>query len=86
MNHLIKTGLLGLALSLGHIGASQAWWGGPGGGSYGPFNGNGFGDFNMSMRGNGRGNGYGQQYGQPYYGGYGAPYGYGAPGGYGSPR
>ena len=70
---------------------ASAWWGGPGwgdgwGSDWGPFDGDGWGDFNMSMsgggRGYGRGRGYGYGYGYPYYGGYG-PYGYGAP--YGAP-
>lgn len=74
-------GVLGLSASVAH-----AWGGGPWGGNrgwandWGPFDGNGFGDFSMNW--GGRGSGYG--YGNPY-GGYGYPggYGYGYPGGYG---
>jgi hypothetical protein len=96
MKTFVKTlavaGVVGLAaLSAGE---AKAWWGWGGPWSGGPFDGNGMGDFNMSMRGSG--SGYGHGYGHPYGGGYGpwggyGPYGYGAPyggapyGGYGAP-
>jgi len=52
--------------------SAQAWWGGPGyggsGSEWGPFDGDGWGDFNMSMSGGGGPYGYG---GYPGY--YGAP-------------
>ena len=66
--------------------SAQAWWGGPGyggsGSEWGPFDGDGWGDFNMSLSGGGRGHGYGRGYcygyGYPYYG-------YGPYGGWGGP-
>ena len=91
MKTIIKITAISAVLALSSIGTAQAWWGGPGGSNFGPFDGNGMGDFNMNMRGSGSGygNGYGNGYGAPYGyggpGGYGAPYGYGAPGGYGAP-
>lgn len=102
--------VLALSALLGTFAAAPAqaqWWGpgwggGPWGGpgssfsDFGPFDGNGWGDFSMSMNGGGRGYGNGRYYGYnapygygypyggytPYGGGYGAPYGYGA---YGAP-
>ncbi len=61
------------------MGGGGGPWDSGWGNDWGPFDGDGFGDFDMSMSGGGRGSGYGRGYGygRDYgYGGYG-PYGYG---------
>jgi hypothetical protein len=70
--------------------SAQAWWGGGpwGGRSWDDmWDGSGWGDFDMSMRGSGRGWGRGYNRYYDHYGPWGGgPYGYGYPGyGYGYP-
>ena len=57
-------------LAVASTAATAFWGGGPGGygNEWGPFDGDGFGDFNMSMSGGGRGFGRGYNRYRDYYG------------------
>lgn len=75
------TGLLAMPYSAAHAWGGWGPWGnnhdGWGGSDWGPFDMDGFGDFELTFHGSGRGSGYGRGY-NDYYGshyGYGGPYG-----------